>query len=88
LAEKHLHGIDSITTDVEAWDTSALNPVFPLVKHCLLEEIDEAFEALEQALAVAAVTSENLRLWPILAPIRDDPRYLLLDIVKDHSEEE
>ena len=77
-ARKMLSGIDDIRAEVEAWDTSALADVFVLVKHCLLEDLDAAFAVVDNALASGGLETEDISKWPILAPLRDDPRYLLI----------
>ena len=84
-ARKMQFGLEEIRKEVEAWDTTAHAKVFVLVRLCLLEQTDAAFSVLEPLLKEGELDQEYLREWPILAPLRDDPRYLLLPDSKPDS---
>jgi hypothetical protein len=76
LTEKRLHGEDHIREAVLQWDTSAFHPVFKLVRFALLNETDDAFNVLPAALDPDELTDRDLRDWPILTELRDDPRFV------------
>ncbi|HJQ94234.1 MAG TPA: hypothetical protein VJ935_00810 [Acidimicrobiia bacterium] len=75
FARAKIDGWDSIKDEVRVWDTSGLKPIFQVVKGVLLLDNDAAFQALPAALSAKELDEENLRSWPILAPLRDDPRF-------------
>jgi hypothetical protein len=79
LCRKRLDGIDSIRDEVEAWDTSALSGVFPLVQAALLDQVDLAYELLPAALESEEISLGDLREWPILEELRADTRFAEYD---------
>lgn len=74
LAIKRLDGLDRIKGEINEWDTSALDPVFPFVKSVLLDELDEAFDQLPSLFKGDSLNQASLEQWPILEEMRADPR--------------
>ncbi|TWD54710.1 hypothetical protein FB478_10249 [Arthrobacter sp. AG367] len=71
LANKRLGRFDSCKKHIVEWDTSALEPLFKLAKHALLDELEAALQ-----IAVKLRASEELPLrhwltWPLLAELRE-----------------
>lgn len=75
LAIKRLDGLEQIGGEIDAWDTSALDPVFPFVKAALLNDLDEAFSQLPSLLKSDSLNRASLEQWPILEELRADARY-------------
>lgn len=71
LANKRLGRIEKCRKDIQKWDTSALDPLFKLAKHALLDELPQA-----HILSARLRASEDLPLrhwltWPLLAELRE-----------------
>jgi len=74
LAMKRLGRLESVKAEIMAWDTSAMEPQFKLARHCLLDDLDEAFALLPGFLAFDSDHRDALARWPILEELRLDPR--------------
>lgn len=75
LSRKHLHGIDSVSTEVQRWDVSASDSVFVVAKACLLGDLETAFALLPELISSEKISGKNLLEWPIFADVRTDPRF-------------
>lgn len=75
LAVKRLDGLDQIRSEIDAWDTSALDPVFPFVRAALLDDLNEVFAQLPGLLKSGSLNRASLEQWPILEELRADARY-------------
>lgn len=75
LCRKRKNGLDDILAEVDAWDTSAMAPVFQLVQASFLDRIDDAYEVLPAAPQAGDPSEHDLMHWPILEEIRADPRF-------------
>lgn len=64
-----------VEEEVEAFDCSAKNRKYAIVRASLLERADEFFEILPKALAAEDVTIGTIKEWPILDEMRKDPRF-------------
>lgn len=64
-----------VEEEVKAFDCSAKNRRFVLVRASLLEQADEFFELLPKALSADDIDIGALEEWPILDEMRADPRY-------------
>lgn len=74
-AAKRRRGLESIRDKVNRWDTTALEPMFPIAKAALLDD----FETLA-ALVPGAVAKEDLALaalddWPLFREARESERW-------------
>lgn len=76
LCRKRENGLEDILSEVAAWDTSAMAPVFRLVQASLLDRMDEAYAVLPAALQSGDPSERELMEWPILEEIRADPRFV------------
>lgn len=75
LSQKRLDDFDSCRDEVAEWDITALANQYRLAKACLLDETDEAFDWLAQALEAQEVMPGEAWDWPILDDLRSDPRF-------------
>jgi hypothetical protein len=75
LATKRLDGLDQIRDEVEAWDTTAVDPVYRFAKSALLDDLDRAFDQLPSLLKGGSLNQASLEQWPILEELRADDRY-------------
>jgi hypothetical protein len=74
LAIKRQRGLGAIADEVASWDTSALAPMFKLIKAALLDKSDEAFRLLPSVIDSGDIDQHYLREWPVLAGLRSDSR--------------
>lgn len=74
IARKNLNGIESIRNEVLSWDVSGSDELYEFAKLCLLEDLDGAFAALPTMVERDKVGGRELATWPLLAPLRGDPR--------------
>jgi hypothetical protein len=75
LATKEMHGLDSVRAELEAFDDSALLPVFRFVRLALLEKYDEATAMVESLVDSNSISLSSLRDWPALAGLREHPPF-------------
>lgn len=89
IARKNLDGPDSIRSEVTAWDVSGSDEIYDFAKVCLLEELDAAFAMLPVMIERDKIGGKELATWPLLAPLREDPRIEgFADIMRDYLSEE
>lgn len=74
IAEKAIHGAESIKLEVETWDVSGSDEIFHLARLCLLDDNDAAFELLPRLVQHEKIGGEELATWPLLASLRADSR--------------
>jgi hypothetical protein len=87
LAIKRLNRLSGdIEQEVRAWDTSALAPRFKFVHAVLTDDLDAAFEMAPILLEREELTRRDLMEWPVLAELRDDPRFTALGGITDGHE--
>ena len=77
LCLKRLGRFDHVKTDAEAFDDSALELRFRLVRLAILDREEDFFELLE-ATDGAGLDSEAWHEWPVFSDIRENPRFLTL----------
>ena len=63
-----------VTDEVEAFDTSAKQSMFSLVKAALLEKADDFFKLLPLVIGTG-LNIDSAKEWPILEEMRTDPRF-------------
>ena len=63
-----------VEEEVKAFDCSAKNRRYALVRASLLERLDEFYELLPELLNID-IDIESLKEWPILDEVRQDPRF-------------
>ncbi len=63
-----------VADEVEAFDTSAKQSMFSLVKASLLEKADEFFKLLPLSIGTD-INIDEVKEWPILEEMRTDPRF-------------
>ncbi|HEU0249480.1 MAG TPA: hypothetical protein VFR48_02025 [Solirubrobacteraceae bacterium] len=68
-------GYESIAGEVMPWDASALSARFRLVRHVLLQELEEALALVPSILAAKEIAPGEFREWPILRTLREHPGY-------------
>jgi hypothetical protein len=73
LAKKRLHGVESIRDELEAFDVSALAPVFAFVRAALLNNQDEAIGYMNRLLDNHEIGYRSVRDWPVLTELREVP---------------
>jgi hypothetical protein len=83
IAQKQSSGVDAISSEVGAWDISALSPVFALARAALLDDFHSAFDLLPQLLERGDLTRDDLGEWPLFAEIRLHPRFSELSVDGD-----
>lgn len=69
-AKKALYGIDSTREEIYAWDVSSSADQLVLVRHCLLDETEQAAAIFKRLEAQGSMSVLELATWPILAPLR------------------
>lgn len=80
LVKRELNGLDAVRAEIEAWDVSDADELFTFAKHCLLEQVDEAFAMVPSLLERDKLGGRALARWPIAAVLRRDPR---IDLYRD-----
>lgn len=89
IARKNLNGLDSIRNEVSKWDVSGSDEIYDFAKLCLLEELDPAFAMLPVMIEREKIGGEGVATWPLLTPLREDPRIQrFADIMRDYLSEE
>jgi hypothetical protein len=83
IARKALADVEAIRDDVEAWDVSALSPLFALARVTLLDDLDAAFSMLPELIKTEIVSLDQLAEWPLFRTLRADPRYEALSAAGD-----
>jgi hypothetical protein len=78
VAQKRLRGIDAVLDQVRAWDTSALSLRFTFVQAALADDLDRAFDIVDQLLAAQELELDDLLEWPVLEEMRADERFAAL----------
>jgi hypothetical protein len=73
LAERA--GYEAISEEVRAWDVSALDGRFKLVRLVLLQDLDVALALVPTLLRSKQLRPGELREWPILRTLRAHPDY-------------
>jgi hypothetical protein len=72
LAIKRVEGVHAIEQELQAFDASALDPVYRVVKSALLDE-DRASELALKAFDEGRLSRRELREWPVFEELRDRP---------------
>jgi hypothetical protein len=89
IARKGAHGLGAIQKDVTEWDVSGSDDIYGFAKLCLLEDLDAAFAMLPVMIEREKIGGKGLASWPLLAPLRDDPRiHDYIDVMRDYLNEE
>ncbi|WP_127476507.1 hypothetical protein [Microbacterium sulfonylureivorans] len=89
IARKNLHGLASIRKEVTEWDVSGSDEIYDFAKLCLLEELEAAFAMLPVMIERDKIGGKGVATWPLLAPLREDPRIQdYADIMRDYLSEE
>ncbi|MEB0287490.1 hypothetical protein QN355_13105 [Cryobacterium sp. 10S3] len=89
IARKNLNGLESIRSEVDSWDVSGSDELYAFAKLCLLDELDGAFAMLPVMVERDKVAGMALATWPLLAPLREDPRIQrYADIMGDYLSDE
>jgi hypothetical protein len=78
LALEHGHGTDRIASEVEAWDTSDLPPVYELARQLLLNNDATGMEILKGLLANGDITVQDMADWPVFDRMREQPAFAAL----------
>lgn len=64
-----------VEEEVKAFDLSAKNRKYQLVKASLMDDVGKFFELLPATLSAGDINIEALKEWPILDEMRTDPRF-------------
>jgi hypothetical protein len=75
LAVRGADGVDAIKDEVEAWDVSALSPLYVAAKAALLDDFDTLFEHLPPLVEHGEIGKKHLEEWPLFNYSRTDPRW-------------
>lgn len=75
IAAKKLKGLDAIKESVESFDVSALDRVFLLAKHILLEQNGEATQIIESLFRRNDLPAYCLEEWPLFKDYRTTSEY-------------
>ena len=78
IAKLRQQGIDAINDEVVSWDTSALDPIFTVARHALLNEVDELVTVATPLVEDGRLTIRELGTWPLFDLVRGDQRFLAL----------
>lgn len=92
-AQKRIQGIEAIREDVQAWDVSALSPLYRAAKPLLLDDFDAAFAAIPELIEQEDVKRRELHEWPLFKEARAHERWteietLLPPLEKDDERED
>jgi hypothetical protein len=71
LAEKHLHGVETIRAEVAAWKIGTLADRYKLAKLALLDRNEEAFVVVKRLLDSQEMSPNEWRGWPLLEGVRE-----------------
>lgn len=72
ISKGRIEGPDTITAEVEAWDTSALAPNFRAAQAILSRNDERAVNLIEQCVDANAFSTNNLTEWPLFYWLRED----------------
>lgn len=75
LAQKELHGLQHVRSQLDTFDDSALVPVFRFVRLALLERYDEATAMVDTLIESGSIPLSALRDWPALESLRAHPPF-------------
>lgn len=76
IAEIELHGLESIKTEIEGFDTSILDEMYVLAKELLLEHYEFATEKIKEMIKREIITVDILEKWPLFKRYRDSSFYI------------
>jgi hypothetical protein len=85
LALKRLSGLDAIRKDVQAWDDTALSPVYQMAKAALLDETDRVAVILTRLVAGDDIPMLHVHTWPLLEEFRASPQYAVIVATREAS---
>lgn len=74
-ARKRLVSLEVIRAEVEAWDTSALSPLFSAARSALLDDFDSLFAEIPDLIAQEVLLPGGLRSWPLFKEARASDRW-------------
>ncbi len=86
-ARKRIEGLEAIRDEVEAWDTSALSPLYRAAKPLLLDDFDTAFATIPELIAQEDVNPAELREWPLFKEAREHERWVEIEALLPPPEE-
>lgn len=70
IARKRLHGVESIRSEVEAWQVQPLAPKFRLAKLALLDDVEAAYKLSRELVDSEEITNNEWWTWPLLEEVR------------------
>jgi hypothetical protein len=71
IVEEREFGVDAVRDEVEAWDTTGLDPIFRLAKATLLHDDDVAMALISELLASGDLTWEDVESFPLFHRLRE-----------------
>ncbi|WP_159149539.1 hypothetical protein [Dietzia lutea] len=71
LAEKELHGVESIRGEVRAWDTGPLSPLYQVAQAALLDDLSHAEAGVRALIKEEKLSIVDALQWPLFASLRE-----------------
>jgi|GEM_PF-3535205 len=78
-ARKRLEGVESIRSEVEGWDTTALAPQFSVAQFALLDDFDQLFRLLPHVVDQGHLSPDDVRQWPLFKEAREQEAWKHFD---------
>jgi hypothetical protein len=76
IAKIEIVGLNSVRSEIEDFDVSALNPMFALAKYVLLCEYDAAESLLDRLYPRKEIDANSLETWPLFVKFRTTEQYM------------
>jgi hypothetical protein len=80
-ARKRTEGIEVIRMELEAWDTSALSPLYEVAKSVLLDDFESSFALIPHLIDQGDLKEKELRDWPLFREVRDHERWPEIEVL-------
>lgn len=80
VSRKHRLGLESVRSEINEWDTRALDSRYRLVKFALLDQNDEAVNLAVELYRRGSLDAASWATWPVLAGVRVRARELQAEL--------
>ena len=75
ISRIEMDGLDSVRSEINTFDVSALNPLFGLAKSVLLEDYDRAEAMISHLYKTEEINANMLETWPLFMNFRKTEQY-------------